>query len=238
MTYIPHPLTQLNAMPPTDASTYDANARLNPAEEINEDGASTKPFTEQPAYGYGLWRNPINFVPASSGLPPTVSPPNNSLAEKYLAIVFPNGQPQQEESAFPLCGTCGAPVKEADTRAHYLSSVHQLSLPRANTPSSIDRTRFGLKYMEKHGWDVDARIGLGAEGQGMLFPIVPKEKRNTHGLGVQIKKGGRVVEKKVQTLDAGKVRKMVESEKKKDERLRRMFYGDEKVEKYLGQLGG
>jgi hypothetical protein len=90
--------------------------------------------------------------------------------------------------------------------------------------------------MEKHGWDVDARIGLGAEGQGMLFPIVPKEKRNTHGLGVQTKKGGKIVEKRLQKLDAGKVRKMAESEKKKDERLRRMFYGDEKVEKYLGQL--
>ena len=95
----------------------------------------------------------------------------------------------------------------------------------------------GLKYLEKHGWDVDSRLGLGASGQGMLFPIVPKEKRNTHGLGVQIKKG--TVEKKVVVrLDAGKARKMAESEKKRDEKLRRMFYGDEKIEKYLSELGG
>lgn len=102
----------------------------------------------------------------------------------------------------------------------------------------------GLKYMEKHGFDVDARKGLGTTGEGRLYPIVPKEKRNLHGIGVQVRqegdvpgqgKGaakGRVVEK----LDAGKIQKRAKAERKRDERLRKMFYDDEKVSKYLGDL--
>ncbi|KAF2704521.1 hypothetical protein K504DRAFT_118409 [Pleomassaria siparia CBS 279.74] len=209
----------------------------NPDDE-NEDGVSTRPFVEQPAYGHGLWRSPINFIPAARALPEVPAAPSpdpNSVAARYLAIVFPSGQPKLESDAYPLCGVCGAPVKE-DQRAHMMTPVHQSAVPRAPVPSSIDRTRMGLKYLKKHGFDVDSRMGLGVNGQGMLFPIVPKEKRNKHGLGVQIQKG--TVEKQAMVrLDAGKVRKMVESDKKKHERLQRMFYADEKVDKYLGDLG-
>ena len=100
----------------------------------------------------------------------------------------------------------------------------------------------GLKYMEKHGFDVDARKGLGTTGEGRLYPIVPKEKRDLHCIGVQVRqeadaqgKGGpraRVVER----LDAGKIQKRAKAERKRDERLRKMFYEDEKVSKYLGEL--
>ena len=94
--------------------------------------------------------------------------------------------------------------------------------------------------MEKHGFDVDARKGLGAAGEGMLYPIVPKEKIDKYGIGVQVSKDGKLKEKvKVkETLDAGKVRKKAEKDKKRDERLRKMFYEDEKVTKYLGELEG
>lgn len=60
-----------------------------------------------------------------------------------------------------------------------------MSLPRTHTPSSIDRSRMGLKYMEKYGFDVDARRGLGATGEGILHPIIPKEKRDNYGLGIK-----------------------------------------------------
>lgn len=229
----------------------DSNPRLNAMattgfpdpkrDDEDDDGISTKPFVDQPAYGRGLWRFPIKFVPASSEpLPgpatPTLDP--DSIAAKYLAIVFPNGQPPPKpKSIFPICDICGAPISENDSRAHSLTIVHQISVPRVPPPSSIDRSRMGLRYMEKHGFDVDARMGLGATSQGILFPIIPKEKRNTHGLGLQVKKGA-VEKKAIVKLDAGKVRKMAEADKKKDEKLRRMFYGDDKVEKYLGGLGG
>lgn len=39
---------------------------------------------------------------------------------------------------------------------------------------------------------------------------------------------------KVEKLDAGKVKKMYEKDKRKTERLRNMFYQNEDVERYLG----
>ncbi|KAJ4354569.1 uncharacterized protein N0V89_006306 [Didymosphaeria variabile] len=201
---------------------------------------STAPFVDQPAYGSRLWQKPIKFVPASKSTPLTAPSvlDGRSFAEQYLAIVFPNGQPPPKTDAFPTCGICGAPVKESDDRMHYLSPVHQAALPEIHTPSGIDRTRLGLKLLQRHGFDVDARMGLGATGQGMLFPIVPKEKRDKLGLGVDKKlvdkERREALPPKGTTLDAGQVRKLATQQKKKHEKLQSMFYGDDKLEKYLG----
>jgi len=205
---------------------------------------STAPFVEHPAFGRGLWRKPIDFVPAapkSPPLPAASTVDGASIAQKYLAIVFPKGLPTPKANAYPICGICEAPVKEPTDLAHYLGPAHQAALPRAPIPSGIDRTRMGLKYLEKHGFDVDARVGLGASGQGMLFPIMPKEKRDKLGLGVDKKQVDRekregLVPKDVK-LDAGKARKLDVVQKKKHARLQSMFYSDEKVERYLGGEG-
>lgn len=210
---------------------------------------STLPFTSHSTYGRGLWKNPIAFVPAAPATVPAPSKPvdGQSIAQKYLEIMFPNGQPMPEPDAYPLCGICGEPVKETDHRIHFLSAAHQAALPRAPVPSAIDRTRMGLKYMQSFGWDVDARVGLGARGEGMLFPLVPKEKRDKLGLGIDKKveerrKGlisGRGVAKPGEIrLDAGKIQKLAKVEKRKHDKLQRMFYGNDEVEKYLGELGG
>lgn len=208
---------------------------------------STAPFTTHSAYGRGLWKNPIAFVPAAPEVKP--SPSNAvdgpSIAQKYLAIMFPNGQPTPNPDTYPLCGICGEPVKESDHRIHFLSAAHQAALPRAPIPSAIDRTRMGLKYMQNYGWDVDARVGLGVRGDGMLFPLVPKEKRDKLGLGIDKKaeerrkrlvSGGGVARPGEVRLDAGKIQKLAKVEKRKHETLQRMFYGNDDVEKYLGEL--
>jgi hypothetical protein len=104
----------------------------------------------------------------------------------------------------------------------------------------------GLKYMSKHGFDVDARVGLGAEGQGMLFPLVPKEKKDKFGLGIDKKQhvkkkalgGASIAEVREGKLDAGKIRKLAQVDKSKHEKLQKMFYGNDEVEKYLGALDG
>jgi hypothetical protein len=225
----------------SEQDEYAADPRYNDAD------VSTAPFVEHPAYGRGLWKNPIQFVSAAPDAPIEAAPGNGStLAEKYMAIMFPNGQPQPKPEAYPLCGICGQPVKEQDQRMHYLSPAHQAALPRAPIPSAIDRTRMGLKYMSKHGYDVDARVGLGAAGQGMLFPLMPKEKRDKFGLGIDKKEhekkralgGASAADVKEGKLDAGKIRKLATIEKKKHEKLQRMFYGNDEVEKYLGHLDG
>lgn len=223
----------------------DEYAEDEEAARFDDADISTAPFASHPAYGRGLWRNPIQFVSAAPSVTaPAPSRTGNTLAEKYLAIMFPNGQPLSKAEAYPSCGICGEPVKEQDQRMHYLSPAHQAALPRAPSPSAIDRTRMGLKYMSKHGYDVDARRGLGASGQGMLFPLVPKEKRDKLGLGVDKKEhekkrklgGASVADVREGRLDAGKVRKLEKVEKKRHEKLQRMFYGNDEVEKYLGEL--
>ncbi|EUC46431.1 hypothetical protein COCMIDRAFT_92913 [Bipolaris oryzae ATCC 44560] len=232
----------------TSSSTHTSREQQT-EDELPEDdpNISTAPFVEQRAFGRGLWKNPIQFVSSTPETQPAAASTNGkTMAEKYLAIMFPNGQPQPEPDAYPRCGICGEPVKESDQRIHYLSPAHQAALPRAPIPSAIDRTRMGLKYMEKHGFDVDARKGLGSSGQGMLFPLVPKEKRDKFGLGIDKKEhvkqkalgGASRADVSQGRLDAGKVRKLAQIEKKKHEKLQTMFYGNDEVEKYLGQLGG
>ena len=227
--------------PRTEEAEDEEDPRFDDAD------VTTIPFAQQPAYGRGLWKNPIQFVSAAPDTPITAAPgKGNTLAEKYMAIMFPNGQPQPKADAYPACGICGEPLKEQDQRIHFLSPAHQAALPRAPIPSAIDRTRMGLKYMSKHGYDVDARVGLGASGQGMLFPLVPKEKRDKFGLGIDKKQhekkralgGASAADVKEGRLDAGKVRKLAKVEKRKHDKLQRMFYGNDEVEKYLGQLDG
>jgi hypothetical protein len=215
----------------------------------NDADVSTAPFVEQPAYGRGLWKNPIQFVAAApEGLVTATATPGtgNTMQEKYLAIMFPNGPPPPKPQAYPACGICGEPVREQDPREHFLSPAHQAALPRAPIPSAIDRTRMGLKYMAKYGYDVDARVGLGASGQGMLFPLVPKEKRDKLGLGIDKKDhekkkvlgGASAADVREGKLDAGKIKKLAKVEKRKHDKLQKMFYGNDEVEKYLGQLDG
>ncbi|KAF2804786.1 uncharacterized protein BDZ99DRAFT_143106 [Mytilinidion resinicola] len=114
-----------------------------------------------------------------------------------------------------------------------------MSRPLQHPPSHIDRTRKGLSYLESYGYDPDSRTGLGAKGDGILHPIKAKEKRDTVGLGMKLKssKDGKPhVQKRPINLDASKIRKMHDEDKKKHKKLVKLFYGNDDVEKYLGQL--
>jgi hypothetical protein len=90
--------------------------------------------------------------------------------------------------------------------------------------------------LSAYGWDPDARKGLGAEGQGIQFPIKTKPKDDKLGIGVVLPKPGEIKKKeKPQKLDAGKIRKLQERDKRKGEKLREMFYRSEDVERYLAR---
>lgn len=115
-----------------------------------------------------------------------------------------------------------------------------MCLKHSHPPSAIDRTRKGLSYLEAYGWDPDGRTGLGASGEGILYPIKANEKRDTVGLGVKTKPAKNaesLVKKKPDKFDAGRVRKMEDEGKKKREKLQQMFYQNDDVLRYLGELG-
>ncbi|RFU26595.1 hypothetical protein B7463_g9739, partial [Scytalidium lignicola] len=151
---------------------------------------------------------------------------------------------QQQPPPPPLCEICHLPLTTTSYsephRPHEASLSHQVCLAHSHPPSHLNRRRKGLTILSSQGWDPDSRLGLGSQGQGIQFPIKPVEKRDKMGLGLVLPKEEerRKKEKKKVGLDAGKVRKLVESDRRRAERLREVFYQDEAVVKYLGGGSG
>ncbi|CZT07091.1 related to G-patch domain protein [Rhynchosporium graminicola] len=175
---------------------------------------------------------PPSSLPAGSpnvtGGTPLISAKENQVCEICRLPLSEEGMP--------------APAEATETielirkqRPHEASLAHQVCLTHSHPPSHLDRNRKGLAYLSAYGWDPDARRGLGAEGQGIHFPIKAKPKDDKMGIGVVLpKEADRRKKEKVQKLDAKKVRKIYEQDKKKAERLREMFYRNDDVERYLG----
>jgi hypothetical protein len=125
--------------------------------------------------------------------------------------------------------------KDPNIQPHEASLAHQVCLAHSHPPSHLDRTRKGLTYLTSYGWDPDSRLGLGALGQGIQFPIKMRPKDDKMGIGVVLPKESEQRKKeKLEKLDAGKIKKLDEKDKKKSARLRQMFYQNDDVERYLG----
>lgn len=118
-------------------------------------------------------------------------------------------------------------------RPHEASLAHQVCLTHSHPPSHLDRTRKGLAYLSSYGWDPDSRLGLGSQGQGIAFPIKTKPKDDKLGIGVVVPKTLEKRKEKAEKLDAGRVRKAYDNDKRKAEKLREMFYMNDDVERYL-----
>ncbi|KAI1409599.1 hypothetical protein F5Y13DRAFT_169623 [Hypoxylon sp. FL1857] len=209
------------------------------------------PLQDKRPFGSGLKRKRVVFVPASSGHLNTTqennsAKPSQSISDLYLSIVLPKEKEagQAITTTTPqICEICQLPLDDASessenakagSRPHEASIAHQVCLTHSHPPSALDRSRMGLNVLQSQGWDPDSRKGLGAEQQGMQYPIKVKQKNDTLGIGVQVPKNLPVKKEKPKTYDAKKIRKMALEDKKRHERLRRQFYGNSDVEKYLG----
>ncbi|KKA29939.1 hypothetical protein TD95_004801 [Thielaviopsis punctulata] len=145
-----------------------------------------------------------------------------------------------------VCDMCKVSIDiTADPNAwtkHEASLAHQVSLAHSPPPSALDRSRMGLAYLESHGWDPDARQGLGAVGQGRQYPIKPVVKEDTQGIGFReddasekkkAKQGADQARTKVKKMSA-KDRKREELEqKRKAEKLHEEFYASDDVLRYM-----
>lgn len=214
-----------------------------------DDDVEDLPLHRKRPFGSGLKRKPIAFVPARDGdLNSTFQPPkpDASIADLYLSLVLPKEtarQPHRKEvcevcklplDCNPEEGNEGTPELAVSSRkSHESSLAHQVCLSHSHPPSALDRSRVGLNILESQGWDPDARVGLGAAQQGIQFPLKPTPKDDKIGIGVELPKDLPKKEK-TQKLDAGKVRKAAQRDKKRAEKLRREFYGNSDLEKYLG----
>ncbi|KAL2438377.1 hypothetical protein ABEF95_008133 [Exophiala dermatitidis] len=151
-----------------------------------------------------------------------------------------------------ICPVCKQPVASADGKAameaHEASIAHQVCLEHSHPPSHLDREHVGLRYLENYGWNPDSRRGLGARQEGIRIPIKPKEKKDTAGLRETLenedhdiktiqRKARAKKEDKVVRLNAKQVRIKDMEAKKKAEKLRRVFYGGQDLEQYLGSNG-
>ncbi len=213
------------------------------------------PLQHQRPFGSGLHRNPVAFVSASAGGQlksvddGAVKRPQQQqqdVADLYLSMVLPedaqrskSAPPASSSSSLPpplpeeTCPVCRLPLA-TDRGTHAETFAHQVCLPHSEPPSALDRSRMGLAYLSAHGWDPDARKGLGAGQQGIPYPVKAKPKDDNLGIGMKVPKGLPPPKKKEQLLDAKKVRKMALEDKKRASRIHQDLFGDGRLEKYLG----
>ncbi|KAK3950125.1 hypothetical protein QBC32DRAFT_347420 [Pseudoneurospora amorphoporcata] len=167
----------------------------------------------------------------------TTTTPSATITTTQSTSTTPTDQPPIPHQV--TCSICSLPYEPTPTGliAHESSFAHQSRLPHSHPPSALDRSRMGLKHLTSHGWDPDSRQGLGSAAQGIQFPIKGKKKDDHLGLGVEPSKNGTpVVKKKEKLLDAKKVRKMQEQDKKRGERIQRELWGrGPDLERYLGK---
>ena len=222
------------------------------------------PGEQRRVFGAGTKRKRIDFVAAAAPTQEIKlsrrTTPAISAGERYLNIVLKHGAStvdhkptsaevsgpessatqQQHEVKGAVCGVCNLPIEAPENATstastnHESTIAHMVCLTHSHTPSHLDRSRHGLKYLSSYGWDPDSRQGLGATGEGIRAPIKAKVKHDTVGLGVKIKGNKKPLDAKVERLDAKQVRKKDMEDRRKWDRLQQMFYRNDDVEKYLG----
>ncbi|KAF1814249.1 hypothetical protein P152DRAFT_512651 [Eremomyces bilateralis CBS 781.70] len=189
--------------------------------------------------------SPSSSPALSAGRTTTDGTPRDTQSAPPAAPTVPASKPPHHAPE-QICPACNQTVSSTAPNLHAASITHQISLPHSHPPSSLDRTRKGLHYLQSYGWDPDSRTGLGSRGEGIVAPIRAREKRDTAGLGLveAMRKEGegrarleeRVRERveKGRKLGAREVREMEEGKKRRGERVMRMFREERDLERYLG----
>lgn len=233
------------------------------ASDEYEDEFDDVPLHRKQAFGAGLKRKRVQFVRAQeSDMTSAVVAENKAAAtavgDLYASIVLgakkasssdkggttPTGtgaaaDEKPTAEGHKVCDVCSLPIVSS-LAAHNASLAHQVSIQHSHPPSHLDRSRMGLRTLNSQGWDPDARIGLGREGDGMRFPIKVAAKEDTLGIGAVLptaaskraeEKAAKKEEKK--SLSAREMKVLRKREKEKAERLQQEIYGRVDVERYL-----
>ncbi|KAF3924060.1 hypothetical protein ABW21_db0208158 [Orbilia brochopaga] len=165
----------------------------------------------------------------------TSSRENDSAAcLSAVAVVQPDlaaVQPSIETSAAmsEVCSTCKARV--TDWKAHVRTTVHMASEEHSKPPHHLNRQSEGYKHMVKMGWDPDASKGLGAEGQGIRFPVKSTMKKDNLGVGAKAPKSIRDTAEDVSDSNAKRQRLLSAKEMQRLEKAERAAKQD--LHRYL-----
>ncbi|KAK3369093.1 hypothetical protein B0T24DRAFT_352948 [Lasiosphaeria ovina] len=223
----------------------------------DDDDYDEIPLQYKRPFGTSAYQRPISFVPASADGGNLVSSSSQQqpeqkgeiVADWYLSIVSPNTTRDDSKatdgSLGEMCEICNLPLDSLDSdarRAHETTLAHQICIPHSHPPSALDRTRRGLAVLEQQGWDPDAREGLGASGQGIIFPVKVRPKNDHLGVGLAVPKNLPRSKRdgKPLLLNAGQVRKQVRDDVKKSRRIYQELFGSknqDKLDKLLGRPG-
>lgn len=239
---------------------------------LNEDGASDTPLHRLPGFGTGLHRQRVAFVrageaPPAKGSAPAGSLPGGAVSDLYLSIVM--GQTVEKtaegtvektvetvtaattttDASTPACDICSLPLTTpASAAAHHHETclVHQVALDHSKPPSALNRGRFGLAIMSAQGWDPDSGRGLGADQQGMPYPIEARLRPERQALGSQptpspstARPSGSAVAAPTSALTRNRkytrkqLRAMEEDRRRRHDRLREQIMGNRDLDKYL-----
>jgi hypothetical protein len=202
------------------------------------------PLHRKRPFGSGLKRQRVEFVRAQdadvSSLPGT-GPSGPEVADVYASIVMskpkatitdPKEPQETVTKVSKICAVC-ALTYTTSLEKHEATLAHQVSLSHSHPPSALDRSRMGLRTLATAGWDPDARVGLGREGDGMRFPIKVTAKEDTLGIGATPAEPLPPKPEKPRALKARERKALEMKEKQKGEGLQREIFGSVDVERYL-----
>ncbi|KAI6778476.1 uncharacterized protein J7T54_000371 [Emericellopsis cladophorae] len=204
------------------------------------------PLHRKRAFGSGLKRQKVEFVRATEDDDTSASSQmtrerGTAISDLYASVVMTSSSGGEtagkglaghklEQGTMSICETCGLEIK-GDPKSHEQTLAHQVSLQHSHPPSHLDRSRMGLQTLRSQGWDPDARVGLGSQGEGRRFPIKVALKEDTLGVGAVVP----AVEKKEKEvkLTNKELKREVKREKERTKRMEREMFGRADVEQIL-----
>lgn len=223
----------------------------------SDDSDDDIPLHHKRPFGTGLKRKRVEFVRATDpdGTITAVEKARKAalVGDLYASIVLakpletgaansattnqpskptePTQLDEKSDAQPPVCPVCALPITSSLAQ-HEASLAHQVSLQHSHPPSALDRSRMGLRALAAKGWDLDARQGLGRDGEGMRFPIKVVAKEDTLGIGATLPER-RVEKEKPRMLNPKEQKIQAEKDRIKGERLQAEIFGRVDVERYL-----
>lgn len=228
------------------------------------------PLQHKRAFGAGLKRKRVEFVKAQdldAGIVGSISSSASSVSigDIYASVVLGNSQlsgddPLQSQPEQPhldtvtsnsvseavetttgpeICAVCQLPITSDQ---HESSLAHQVSLAHSHPPSALDRSRMGLKALASQGWNPDARVGLGKDGEGVRYPIKLVAKDDTMGIGAaeeakrkaeEAAKKKKPVVEETKVLTAKELKKQADAQRARGVKLQAEIFGRGDLDIYL-----